>query len=313
MPQQPSGVLVPAYVYPQPGPPPAWDVLTEVGRTLMLGGLMVVANHDDGHFDAVDQNYANAIEALRNICTPVLGYVHDCYDNTKTDDNCPRTTGIMDDVARWFNTYGVDGIFIDQILRERVGHAQTLVQGVLNRRSDATIVLNPGSIPSEDFMTKTHPAIVVIQEQAFAEYGDAWPPDGWVRDRAMGGATSIAANRIAIIAHTLPNQEDVDLLIAKAAQYNIGWIYAQHTTGSVYDPFSIHLRYLAERLSRCSRMGCTLPFGRLLCLMANYLLCYILRMNARLRAAVKRRAHDGAHPGQRLGRRRSRARQDDSS
>jgi hypothetical protein len=216
----------------------------------------------------------------------------------------------MDDVDRWFDTYGVDGIFVDQLLPDRVDHAERLVQQVLSRRSDAIVVLNPGSIPPEDFMERTHPAIVVIQEQAFAQYGEAWPPNGWVKDRAMG-ATSIAATRLAIIAHTLPNQEDVDALIGKATQYNIGWIYAQDTMGSVYNTFSIHLRYLAERLGRCSRLGCIIPFGRLLCLLANYLLCYILRANARLRAAVRRRRHDGAYLGQPLGRRRSRARPND--
>jgi hypothetical protein len=47
MPNQPSGLLVPAYDYPNPHD---WDVLTDIGRTMMLGGLTVIAAHDHGHF-----------------------------------------------------------------------------------------------------------------------------------------------------------------------------------------------------------------------------------------------------------------------
>ena len=53
----------------------------------------------------------------------------------------------------------------------------------------------------------------------------------------------------AIIGHTAPNPEHVDYLIAKAAEYNIGWVYAQHVAGSTYNPLSIHLQLLAERAS----------------------------------------------------------------
>jgi hypothetical protein len=284
MPKQPSGVLVPAYEYPEP---PRWNVLTDVARTMMLGGLLVVANDNSGHFKKADEKYTKAIEALQGACSPVLGYVHDCYDNTGTGALCPRTTDIMDDVDRWFTIYGVDGIFIDQLLRERVEHAERLVQDVLNRRRDAIVVLNPGNIPEEDFMARTHPAIVVIQEDRFADY-EGWPPAGWVTNRATEATTSIDANRLAIIAHTLPdppNTEHVDQFIAKAAQYKIGWIYAQQTTtsGSEYEPLSIHLQLLAERLGRCSRLGCTTPFTRFFCQMANFLVCYILRANRRLR------------------------------
>jgi Spherulation-specific family 4 len=218
MPKQPSGVLVPAYEYPEP---PRWNVLTDVARTMMLGGLLVVANDNSGHFKKADEKYTKAIEALQGACSPVLGYVHDCYDNTGTGALCPRTTDIMDDVDQWFTIYGVDGIFIDQLLRERVEHAERLVQDVLNRRRDAIVVLNPGNIPEEDFMARTHPAIVVIQEDRFADY-EGWPPAGWVTNRATEATTSIDANRLAIIAHTLPdppNTEHVDQFIAKAAQY----------------------------------------------------------------------------------------------
>ena len=307
MAKEPSGMLIPAYWYPQspqPGQPARWDVLSDVGRTMMLGGLIVVANHDGGHFTEVDSNYANSIAALRKICTPVLGYVHDCYNGTKTDGNCINylAANVMGDVDRWFNTYNVDGIFIDQVGSREVDEprAESLVQQVRNRRSDAIVVLNPGSIPSQTFMTRTDPAIVVIREAPIDDYG-AFPPAGdkyaWLRNRADGVYAGIAARRLAIIAHTAPNQAHVDSLIAKAEQYQIRWVHVQHALdpdtgvaimGPIYEPFSVHLLDIAERLSLCARMGCAIPFGRLFCRLANYLLCYILQTRNMLLGVVRR-------------------------
>jgi Spherulation-specific family 4 len=294
---QPSGMLIPAYVYPhsdEMGNPVDWQVLLDVGRTMMLDGLIVVANHEDGHFVEKDSDYEISINALRDICTPVLGYVHDCYNGTKNDGICTtyEATNVIVDVRKWFSTYDVAGIFIDQVgsrdIEIDVQRAESLVQQVHNLRSDAIVVLNTGSVPSETFMRRTDPAIVVIREAPIADY-EAFPPSDdeylWLRNRADGEDAGIAARRLAIIAHTAPNQAHVDSLIAKAEQYQIRWIHVQHAleddgtaiTGPVYDPFSVHLSYIAERINKCARMGCLIPFGALGCRFVNYLLCYMLQ------------------------------------
>ncbi|MEU7813001.1 spherulation-specific family 4 protein [Pseudonocardia sp. NPDC049154] len=273
MPNQPSGLLVPAYDYPSEGDE-AWDTLTNVGGLLTSGQLIVVINHGDGHFVAANPDYERVIEKLKGVCASILGYVHDCYDNTKDEPPlCPRTTDIMGDVDRWFATYGVAGIFIDQILPDHVDHAATLVQQVRDRYSGAIVVLNPGTIPPEEFMERTNPAVVVIQEGSVHSdnpnspptFDGNWPPPGWVRDRATltpTGAASTAASRLAIIGHTAPNAEHVDYLIDKASQYKIGWVYAQHVTGSTYNPLSSHLQLLGERLSAFARLGAGLAWPR---------------------------------------------------
>jgi Spherulation-specific family 4 len=292
MAREPSGILVPAYVYPSDG---AWDVLLDVGRTMMLGGLIVIANpHNGPGYDdtakvylPTDPNYVSSIASLRRMCASVIGYVHDCYGNTNPPgaSNCPRTTNVIADIGRWFNAYGVDGIFIDQVSRNDVSRAASLVAAVRSHRSDAIVVLNPGNIPSSEFMEATSPAIVVIQEQAFAKYGDdAWPPTEWVRDRQTGNIT-IPGHRLAIIAHTPTSPTDVDLLVDVASQYVIRWIYGQHTVGSDYNELSIHLPSIARRLGRCSRLGC---IGGVFCKIVMSLLCLILRMGKAFRSLGRR-------------------------
>ncbi|TWF80031.1 spherulation-specific family 4 protein [Pseudonocardia hierapolitana] len=301
MSNEPSGLLVPAYDYPSEGDE-AWDTLTDVGGILTSGQMMVVVNHEDGHFTEANPDYEAVIGKLNGVCASVLGYVHDCYDNTKVEPPlCPRTTDIMGDVDRWFATYEVAGIFIDQLLPDRVDHAAALVQQVRDRHPGAVVVLNPGTIPPEEFMEQTDPAVVVIQEGSVHSedpnnpptFDANWPPPGWVRDRATPtptGAASIAAGRLAIIGHTAPDPEHVDNLIAKAAQYNIRWVYAQHVTGSTYNPLSIHLQLLGERLSAFSRLGClAVPFGRVFIYLLNYILCRAIRGTSRLVTAARQR------------------------
>jgi hypothetical protein len=152
-------------------------------------------------------------------------------------------------------------------------------------RSDAIVVLNPGKIPSSEFMEATSPAIVVIQEQAFAKYGDnAWPPVKWVRDRKMGIIT-VPSRRLAIIGHTPTSPTDVDLLSDVASQYVIRWIYGQHTVGSDYNELSIYLPSITRRLDRCSGSGC---IAGVFCKIVMSILCLILRMGKGSRLLARR-------------------------
>lgn len=277
MAREPSGILVPAYVYPSTG---AWKSLLDAGNAMMLGGLIVVANPDNGPGISADSDYVSSIGALRDICTIVVGYVHDCYNNTGTTTNCPRPTDIADDIDRWFSIYEIDGIFIDEVLGSDIPRATSLVAAVRAHSNDAIVVLNPGSIPPREFMEATDPAIVVIQEQKFAAY-ETWPPDGWVKDRAAGDV-SIGAHRLAIIAHTQTTATDVDNLIEVAGQYAIGWIYGQHAVGPNYNVLSTQLPLIAQRLDRCSRLGC-IGFGQVFCKIGLSILCFASRMRKRLR------------------------------
>jgi hypothetical protein len=286
MANDPSGILVPAYVYPAGD---AWGVLNQAARAVCPGGLIVIANPDSGPGYggpgqvSPDPTYQSAIAALRNQCATVVGYVHDCWANTNPPGtpNCPRTTDIIADITRWFGIYDIDGIFIDQVLDTDEARAAELVNVVLGYRSDAVVVLNPGSIPPTAFMTATDPAIVVIQEQAFAGYLD-WPPEGWVRDRASGAGV-IPAGRLAIIAHDMTPGTDLDQLIAIADHYSIAWIYGQDAAGPDYNTLSSLLPATAERLDRCARLGCT-GIGQILCRIGFAFICYASRMRQRLRA-----------------------------
>jgi len=200
----------------------------------------------------------------------------------------------VSDVDRWFNTYGVDGIFIDQVSHHHPGRAQSLVEEIQARRSDALIVLNPGSTPDEKFVEDTNPAIVVVRETEFENFAN-WPAmtdEPWIANRTNPPVDGeIKAGRMAIIAHTIPNPADVDVLIAKAEEYRIGWIHAQYTPEhpADYNAFSVHLPLLARRLDKCARWGCILPFGYLFCKIGNAILCLGSQTAELLRTAIGRR------------------------
>jgi hypothetical protein len=265
MAREPTRILVPAYDFPGPdlsqGGPRDWDVLVDVGKKMRLGGLLVIANPDNGPgwdngYTGPNANYQFEIARLRGVCASVVGYVTDCYNDT--DPGCTRSTPIAQDIDRWFDIYNIDGIFIDEVDDDVVTHAEELVGTVRARRNKATIVLNPGTIPSLDFMIRTDPAIVVVHENSFAAY-QGWPPDSaktaWLRERngaTPGGADWIPARRLAVIAHTpgtLTGQEAVDRLINIADRHYIGWVYVSHNAGSIYDPLSTYLPDLGQRIA----------------------------------------------------------------
>jgi Spherulation-specific family 4 len=221
--------------------------------------------------------YVAAIDAVTRRCGMVVGYVHDCYHDHypegRPPSGCPRPTEdedgpapalpgkptIREDIARWFAAYPkVGGIFIDQVDRDDMNRAVNLKKMVDDEyrkkwinfpERRAVTVLNPGSIPSIDFMTQTDPAIVVIQEQSYDHFRTNWPPPGWVRDRDGGDLSVIPARRLAIIAHTPQNAAaDVAMLVDVARRYSIGSVYANDLVGSNYNTLSPHLVPLGQRI-----------------------------------------------------------------
>jgi Spherulation-specific family 4 len=240
MEREPFGLLVPAYVIPRP---PAWDVLLAAGRKLQTGLITVASRPGNSEY----QLYVDAIRALHNSCTTVIGYV---------DDNHGNMASVFNDIDRWFSTYDVDGIFVDRTSNTDQQHAAALVDHVRGGHADRIVVLNPGTIPLENFVQAVDPALIVIQEQDAAFYeGTDWPPAGWVRDRA-GSNDSISPDRLAIIAHGASAESDVEALINIASTYRLGWIYVQDASspGSDYNHFSTWLPALAGRL-QCARAG----------------------------------------------------------
>jgi hypothetical protein len=261
---EPSGILVPAY--DRPGDLSDWAPALEAARYLWPDRLIVIANPGNGPGLSPDPAYVAGIDAVRRRCGIVVGYVHDCYnrDDFPEDDppaNCPRGTPIEQDMARWFSIYPrVSGIFVDQVDSgdaDRAADLKKMVDDEYGKKwinfpeARAVTVLNPGSIPSMEFMTKTDPAIVVIQEQTFDYFRTNWPPPGWVRDREGGDLSGIPARRLAIIAHTPAPQNtpaDVAMLVDVAQRYSIGSVYANHLVGSIYKPLSTQLPPLARRI-----------------------------------------------------------------
>jgi hypothetical protein len=251
--------------------------LTETAKS-MRRGLIVVANPesgpgydpDTGTYRDPDPNYVDAMGSIRAHCSLVLGYVHDCYANTSTDaSTCPRVTNIFDDVDRWLQAYTIDGLFVDQTSATDLDRAEELVSEILQRRPGAVVVLNPGSTPSREFMSRTEPAIVVIQEDEFSDYS-TWPGEQWVSDRENATNPTPPADRLAIIGHTPSPTGGLDALCEAASRYQIRWIHAQHTVGSVYNEFSTFIPTVAERLDPCAHR---ILFFRAICRSKSWLSC----------------------------------------
>lgn len=268
-------ILVPAYQYPNPAR--NWDLVVSAAK-VMRREMIVVANSANGHaVDPVtgdyldpDPHYVTAIRRVKSECSQVIGYVFDCYGNTGTDGLCPRENlnVVLDDVARWYEVYDVDGIFVDQVNKDAARGVE-LVTGIRARDPNATIVLNLGSIPDERYVDAVAPAIVLIQEQTFDYFGSQFPSDAWVATR-QGDTGGVDSGRLAIIGHSGHAVSDLEKVLTAAKRYRIGWVYGQHLSGPIYNEISAHLPELAQRLDPCRSAA---PWNRLLCRLKRQLAC----------------------------------------
>jgi hypothetical protein len=145
--------LVPAYV-----PPDELERLAEQPGERRV----VVVNPASGPGDARDPRYADAIAALREGDTPVLGYVATGW----ADRPLALAEADIERYARW---YGVDGAFLDEAASDeaRLGYFARLAD-VVRETTGGMVVLNPGTMPDAAYFDVAD--VVVTFEGSYADY-----------------------------------------------------------------------------------------------------------------------------------------------
>src|SRR5262249_27102435 len=111
--QQPTGVLVPMYVYPKDVHKNAdYNRLMDVKRRYETVPMWVIVNPASGPGTRVDANYTKAIDRLQGAGCVVLGYVSTGYGK--------RTEAqVKKDIDQWLKLYPrIQGIFFDEMRYE---------------------------------------------------------------------------------------------------------------------------------------------------------------------------------------------------
>ncbi|KAL2074258.1 hypothetical protein VTL71DRAFT_8036 [Oculimacula yallundae] len=163
-----STVLVPLYVYPNPG---AWDPLFEAAERYPNLNFTAVVNPASGPGDQPlpDGNYTRDIPRLNsypNVRT--VGYVSTSWTNR----NISLALADIQTYSKWASdstvpNLGMKGIFLDETPTTWTAEAQEYLENVASAiRSDSglsndpLIIQNPGTIPDQRFMPSCNLSVV---------------------------------------------------------------------------------------------------------------------------------------------------------
>ncbi|KAL5327305.1 hypothetical protein ACEPPN_004999 [Leptodophora sp. 'Broadleaf-Isolate-01'] len=163
-----SDVLVPLYVYPNPG---AWDPLFEAAERHPELNFTAVVNPASGPGDGPvpDGNYTRDIPRLNsypNIRT--VGYVSTSWTNR----NISLALADIQTYSKWATNstipnLGMRGIFLDETPATWTAESQEYLENVASAirsdsglGSDPLIIQNPGTIPDQRFMPSCNLSVV---------------------------------------------------------------------------------------------------------------------------------------------------------
>jgi hypothetical protein len=211
---------IPAYWYP--------DSSTSTSTNQLLNTpsgdvSFIIADAANGAGSSVDPNYVSAIDTYEREGIKVYGYVY-------TDYGSRSLSSVEAEVSDWYSWYGLDGIFFDDAssdpalagpgsyyneLYEYVKHMTG--PGVLG----TTVVLNPGTIPAEAYMTDSD--IICDFEGPEATYVNATFP-AWVDSYPATRFWNIVYDSVGVA----QMQRDVSL----ARERNAGYVFVTTLSGS---------------------------------------------------------------------------------
>jgi hypothetical protein len=200
--------LVPAYFDPEDSPKD-WEALIEAGKKI---SIIAIINPKDGPGDASQQSYRDAIAKAQGAGITVLGYVLTGEGNRPSDE-------VMKDIEKWVAFYPkINGIFFDEQAtgKDKVGTYKAFFAHAREKISGAMVVGNPGTEPSELYLSEAKADIECIFESWGDKFSEFSPPS-W--------AANYDPKRFAVLLHTLKDTKIMKSDLKKIADSRIGNVY----------------------------------------------------------------------------------------
>jgi hypothetical protein len=247
--QQPSGLLVPLYVYPgNVANNPAFQRLIDLKRQYETVPVWVIVNPASGPGKKVDPNYTRAIDRLVGAGCVVIGYVTTSYAKRPAAD-------VRADVDGWRTMYPrVHGIFFDEMVYEDTDAAVRYQAGLNAYAHEAgcwPTVANPGAdTPGRYFAGDAAAADVIVVHE-----GDAWPAEDRLKGEQPGGYADHPPHTRAVLVHSTARLDPAAL---RTARKYARWFYVTEAPFRANDPaaanpwdrLSSHAEALCEQLSK---------------------------------------------------------------
>ena len=152
------------YSYP---PSAFWTAAIDAVPTTAI----IIANVDSGPGTGTETNFQDIYTEAVDAGILLLGYV-------STDYGGASEASVEAQVADWYSFYPglIGGIFFDEVLATSGNETYytALVDYVHTNHAGSTVMLNPGDIPDEDYLSVPIGDIIQVEENTYADYlGDA--------------------------------------------------------------------------------------------------------------------------------------------
>jgi Spherulation-specific family 4 len=219
---QPTGLLIPLYVYPANIHTNSdFNRVMDLKRRFRSIPFWVIVNPASGPGDSVDANYSKAIDRLVGAGCTVLGYV--TTDYARQDE-----AEVIQHVKRWRELYPrVQGIFFDEMVyedNERFSQYQARLNVNAQQLGFWPTVANPGTDTPERYFKSTAADVVVIHE------GNQWPTEKKLHGDYFGGYSDYPSHTRAVLVY---GQKTLDPEQVRLAAKYAGLIYV---TDDRFDP-----------------------------------------------------------------------------
>lgn len=218
-----TGILIPFYLYP---------TQTQVDKVVSLASscpgvpIIVVINPDNGPGASFNQDYLNAVARLQSAGVVVLGYVYTSYGARNASE-------VKADVDKYYDWYGVDGIFLDEVwnYEDKLQYYSDLA-GYVWGKGLQWVVGNPGTDAAVGYIQLFN--VTVIHEDS--KYPTAAKLDAY----------SSYKDKIAVLVY---GQRRFSTSAFTATAARSGWVYVTHDTlPNPWDTLSKYLYNMAKLL-----------------------------------------------------------------
>lgn len=190
---------------------------TQLGAGSPTVGMAII-NPNSGVGRTKQLSYVSRVASAHASGLRILGYVYSNY-------GARSANSVTAEIANYFNWYGVDGIFVDEVSDScgDLGYYQGLANAVKSRSAAAQLVLNPGGNTAECYMATAD--VIVNYEGTYSSYAN-WKPSGWVANHAASRFWHLVYNT---------SRNKLASAVSLSQQRNAGYLYV--TSDSTPNPW----------------------------------------------------------------------------
>jgi Spherulation-specific family 4 len=204
-------ILIPLYSYPNWYEPDSY-IWSKIADSAHQVPITAIINPNNGPGNAPpNRDYQRGIQDLKSGGVTILGYVHTSYGKRNIAE-------VKSDIDRYAIDFQLDGIFLDEAASgvEQVNYYQEIYQYIKNKSQINQVILNQGTHPDEEYLTKPAADNLVI----FENYSPAWD-----EYQPLAYTDNHDSEHFSTLIHTVTDAVEMKNHIDKAVENNIQYIY----------------------------------------------------------------------------------------